>query len=415
MANPKSLVFQLHKNWDIVEAMARISHELPALDAVSIEKLIAKTGIVEEEQGSVLRTLVNADILQKFARSDDFQLNPLVLDFVRGLSHEHQLGLATVLIARVDAVRSATEQLLSSLAKGDSDLLRHSTAQLAEQFKQITQQLHQDRHAIMDLAEQAKSADSGMPLERRYRRVLDAYEQYIEPMNQMMDSSASGAFYIYLEKAELALDRAREQLAIQGALYTHQVQVRQVAYQAKELRSFGRTTTKQCADVLLPLREELRAENVLSSSISWLLGSVRKRGLTRTLKHSTQASITPLWLSKRAQRVSVGDEVRTVMVETRDYQPVLRKFPTELNVTYALDEWVDESRLYAHVGRSLPIAHLLDWLRRHYQHLPDSVTLRLYHDLVRSELWRSQQTKEEAKTDLQDVRVAHYPHEVLPS
>jgi hypothetical protein len=414
MPHPRSLVYQLHKHWDIVETMARISHDLPALDPHSLGQLIDKCGVPESEHDAALRALISADILQPQARSDNLQLNPLVLDFVRGLNHEHQLGLATVLIARVEAVRTATEELLCGLESGDQDLLRQAARQLAEQFRQITQQLHRDRHAIQELAEQAKSADSAMPLARRYRRVLHAYEQYIEPMNQMMDSSASGTFYTHLEKAEQALDRVREQMTIQGALYTHRLQIRQVAWQAKELRSFGRSTAKHCADILLPLREEMRAENTLSSSISWLLGAVRKRGLSRALKHPKQSSHTPLWLSNRAQRVSVGDEVRGIMAKARNYHPDPCNFPAELEVSFTLEEWVDEPRLYDHLKSALPVAHLLEWLRQHYPHLPDAVSLRLYHDLVRSDLWQSQQASTESMTPLQTVRVQHYPHEIFP-
>lgn len=408
MAQPKSLVFHLHKYWDIIDAIARTSLELPALDAGSLERLITRTGFSEEAPDAILRALLNADILQTLVRSDNLQLNPLVLDFVRGLTYEHHLGLASVLAARVDAVRQATENLLAALESGDTELLCQSASQLSEQFRQITQQLSQDRHAIQELAEQAKSADSAIPPARRYRKVLDAYENYLEPMNQMMDSSASGTFYIHLEKSEQALDRVRERMEIQGALYTHRLLIRQVAWQAKELRSFGRITGKQCADILFPLREEMRAENELSAAISWILGVVRKRGLAVALK-----SGSPLWLSKRIQRVSVGDEVRKIMAQLQNYHPEPHAFPDDMQTDFKLEEWIDENQLFTLLESSLPVPHLLEWLHQHFPHLPDNVTLRLYHDLVRSERWQTRQSAQEAQTSLQQVRVHHYPHEVF--
>lgn len=86
-----------------------------------------------------------------------------------------------------------------------------------------------------------------MPLAKRYRAVLDAYDQYVEPMNEMMDSGVGGTFYPHLEAAERALDQATEQLSMRGALYSHRLQLRQVAYQAKELRRMGRLVAQQCA------------------------------------------------------------------------------------------------------------------------------------------------------------------------
>src|SRR5699024_1392715 len=153
------------------------------------------------------------------------------------------------------AIRQATAQLNDGLEQQDVDRMRSGAAHLSELFRHIGQQLDQDRHAILELAERAKSSDAAMPIERRYRAVLEAYDQYVEPMNEMMDSGLGGTFYPHLEAAEQALDSAVEKLSVQGALYSHRLQLRQVAYQAKELRRLGRVVAQQCADTLLPLRE----------------------------------------------------------------------------------------------------------------------------------------------------------------
>jgi hypothetical protein len=93
---------------------------------------------------------------------------------------------------------------------------RGAANKLAELFRQISLQLDQDRHALLELAEDAKSADASMPIAQRYRRVLEAYDHYVEPMNQMMDTGPQGTFYRYLEDAERSLDLAFEQLTVQG-------------------------------------------------------------------------------------------------------------------------------------------------------------------------------------------------------
>jgi hypothetical protein len=52
-------------------------------------------------------------------RSSDLQLNAYVLEFVRGLTREHELGLAAVLQARVAAIREATEALNEGMLGAD--------------------------------------------------------------------------------------------------------------------------------------------------------------------------------------------------------------------------------------------------------------------------------------------------------
>ncbi len=413
MANPKSLLFHLHKHWEIVEILARASRELPSFNEEQIVAAVGKvsSGSSMDERSAVLRALSNADILQQLPRSNELQLNPLVLEFVRGLTREHELGLSSVLQARVEALRDATQELNDGIENDNTDQLRTAAARLSELLRQISQQLDQDRHAIFELAEQAKSGDSGMPLARRYRRVLDAYDQYVEPMNQMMDTGSNGTFYRYLESAEQSLDHANSQLSIQGALYSHRLQLRQVAYQAKELRRTGRVVAQQCADTLLPLREELRQHNTLSSAVSTLLGEVRKKGLRRSLPARKGSLRLPVWRAERPRRISVGDDVLEVMAEALHFSPEVHTFPEDLAPEHsAINDWVDEQRLKERLLESLPVAHLLDWLNQHYGELPDAVLLRLYHDLTRDTEWQSKQASHSSATDLQTVRVHHFPH-----
>jgi hypothetical protein len=333
------------------------------------------------------------------------------LEFVRGLTREHELGLSSVLRARVEAIREATRELNEGVESGNTDQLRTAAAQLSELLRQISQQLDQDRHAILELAAQAKSADSAMPLARRYRRILDAYDQYVEPMNEMMDTGASGTFYRYLESAEQALDAAAWQLEVQGALYSHRLQLRQVAYQAKELRRIGRVVSQQCADTLLPLREELRQHNSLSSAISQLLGEVRKKGLNRSSAGKKGKPGLPLWRIERPRRVSVGDDVLDIMAEALDFRPQLQSFPEALEAEAGnIADWVDEELLRQRLLDSLPVESLMDWLAQHYGELPDVVLLRLYHELVRGTDWQCEQARQSSATELSEVRVHHYPH-----
>lgn len=418
MATPKSLVLHLHKHWEIVESLARASRELPAFEEAQVCQVIGKhhPTLDGEAVASILRTLCNADLLQFLARSSSLQLNPLVVDFVRGLTREHELGLSSVLRARIEAIREATVQLGDGLSGGDHERMRRGAARLSDLFRQIAQQLDQDRHAIMELAEKAKSSDAAMPVAKRYEAVLEAYDQYVEPMNEMMDSGLGGTFYPHLEAAERALDAATDALAVRGGLYTHRLQMRQVAYQAKELRRLGRLVALQCADTLLPLREEARQHNELSAAISRLLGRVRKQGLRKTVEASAGNSRLPVWQRERRARLSVGDEVRGLMADARHFTPQVEAFPEEMPGDPAdVTNWVDETALRGALEAALPVSNLMLWLQERYAQLPDAVLLRLYHDLVREPSWRAQLQSDPVCTDLEQVRVHYHPHRLQPA
>lgn len=415
MANPRSLVYALYTHWDTVEVLVRLSREFAVLTAEQVLGCIAKVApqLDAEAQGAALRAMVNADILQPCARSSDMQLNAYVLDFVRGLTREHELGLAAVLQARVAAIREATEALNEGMQAADMDRARGAANKLAELFRQISLQLDQDRHALLELAEDAKSADAGMPIAQRYRRVLEAYDHYVEPMNQMMDTGPQGTFYRYLEDAERSLDLAFEQLSVQGGLYSHRLQLRQVAHQAKELRRFGRLIAQQCADTVLPLREEMRQHNALTSAVSLLLGQVRKRGLRRALSRHAAGTTLPVWRNERGFRLQLGDEVRAVMAAAQQYQPQSVAFPQDdPGNAPPLLEHVDEAAIRQQLRSSLPVDSLLDWLHTHHSHLQDGTLLRLFHELQHESSWQIEASEHPETTTLQTIRVLHHPHRV---
>ncbi|WP_217534716.1 hypothetical protein [Vibrio metschnikovii] len=409
MVAPKSLIYQLHRHWEVAEQLTRLSREFPAFELRILEQVINQYKNKETDSNAVLASLINADILQPISRSSDYQLNTLVMDFVRGLTQEHELGLSAVLKARVEAIKNATSQVLKGLEESDNDLLRAGANQLSELTRKIAQQLIQDKQAIFDIAEVAKSADTSVPIERRYREVLEVYDEYVEPMNEMMDSGLGGSFYPLLEKAEEALDKAVDTLAIRGSLYQQRLAMRQIAYQVKDLRYQGRIIAQQCADTLLPLRDEARLHNQLSAVISKQISQVRKKGLARGLNTID----LPIWKTSRTSKIQIGNEVRQLMAEFLDFEPSSILFPDEESLPdNFLVNWIDEERLRKQLIEALPVENLMTWLSENYGDLPDTELLRLYHELVRDSQWQSLLGQSSCTTVLSRVTVTYHPHQI---
>lgn len=412
LATPKSLVAALHNHWETVEWLVQLSREMPSFEAGQVMAVVARLApaLPLDARQQVLRQLVYADILQPLARGEAFQLNAHVLEFVRGLTREHELGLSAVLSSRVNAITDASRKLNEGIQGSDADLQRQAATRLSELFRQISQQLDQDRHAILELAERAKSRDTDMPVARRYREVLEAYDNYVAPMAEMMDSGPGGIFYRHLEEAEHALDHAVEVLTVRGGvLYSHRTAMRDVAFQAKELRRLGREVLKHCSDTLLPLREEVRQHNLLSSAISHLLGRVRKRGLNRTLP----ARELPLWRREVSRGVSVGPEVLAIMHGARGYVPLQVAFPEEHGAAdMPVIDLVDEAALAARLKADAPVTELLAWLHANYPELGDATLLRLYHELTVHPDWDAGQSDTATRVVLNHVSVTLYQHQV---
>tara|TARA_R100000306_G_C4376523_1_gene142166 strand:- start:544 stop:1818 length:1275 start_codon:yes stop_codon:yes gene_type:complete len=413
MASPKHLTRTLFEQWETVEALVRATREMPAFSEEQVLAAIrqAQPALDDVQVREALRRLLASGVLEVQSRSESFVVNTHVLEFVRGLTHEHELGLSSVIQARIEAIRGATETLTAGIEAGDTGQQTQAINRLSTLFRDIARQLEQDRHAIAELAEQAKSADTRAPIAKRYKSVLDAYDQYVEPMNEMMDSGPSGIFYHHLAAAEEALDLGYNRLVTKGALYSHLNRLRHVGYQAKELRRLGRITAQQCADILFPLREEARQHNNLSSAISRLLGQVRKKGLNRTFRKRQDQAWLPVWRVNQSRSVSVGDEVKTIMAEARNFEPTEREFPGAVDAApINIAEWIDEEQLRQQLLKDLPVGNLLEWLKHHYPSLPDQALLRLYHDLAREELWEMVLDAQPTISALSLISVHYWPY-----
>lgn len=414
MPSPRSLTLALYTHWDVVESLVLLTRDFPVFEREQMLSVIARNNpsLDLPRREDMLRSMVASDLLHVVARSDALELHPQVVEFVRGLTREHKLGLSKVLRARIDAIKDATERLAEGLAANKADLMRSAAQKLSELFRQIGQQLDQDRHAILELAERAKAADANLPLARRYAEVLDAYDNYVEPMAAMMDSGPEGTFYRHLEHAEKTLDHAVETLEVRGALYTHRLTMRHVAFQAKELRRLGREVLKQCSDTLLPLREEFRQHNALSAAITQLLGRIRKRGLYRTMRTAD----LPVWHRSMPRRVSVGAEVLTIMGEALEFTPATVRFPDDdLGDAAPRLDRVDEAALIAALRRDLPVENLLEWLHGYQPDWSDVTTLRLFHELVQRPEWQVHPAVAANTLPLNTVRVTHHAHHIAAS
>lgn len=413
MINPRSLVRALEKHWDAVEHIVLLGRELPLLERDELAALLAKVYLHEgpEQHLNRLQSMVNAELLTPLSRSNALQLNETVRQFVGSLLHEHELGLSEVLKARIADIKNGLEGLHQAMQNRDMAALQSGAARIDSRLRQILQQLDADAHAIQDIAERAKAADNRMPLPRRYHEVLEAYDRYVLPMTELLDTGAGGSFYPLLEEAERVLDALAQQLEAQGGLYSHRQLLRQVGFRVKDLRQTGREVLKHCTNTLMPLREEIRRHNQLSAAIGRLLGEVRKKGLRRALP----LDVLPLWRRERTLLVAVGPELLGLMEQARGYQSKNVAFPEETAADARITlEMIDENAIREHFYASLPVADLLRWLVEHYGHLQDMTLLKLYHHLIRVSDVTAIPSANESRIALHQIAVKLHSHSIEP-
>jgi hypothetical protein len=409
MINPRSLVRALDKHWEIMEYLVALGREHIAFERDDLLMLFPKIypDCSAEQAIERLQQLVNNELLIAMSHSDSLQVNEIVSEFVSSLLHEHELGLSDILKARIVDIQAGLNQLQQAMDDRDMAALQSGAICIDKQLRQILQQLEQDSHAIQAIAERAKASDVSMPLAQRYSEVLAAYDQYVLPMEELMDTGAGGNFYPLLERAESVSDALIRALDIQGGLYSHRQMLRQVSFRAKDVQQNGRICLKQCTNTLMPLREEIRRHNHLSAAIGQLLGQVRKKGLDRTFP----GQCLPVWRKERSVAIAIGSELLALMEQARGYQAKLVDFPEENDEQFLVVlEQVDEDAIRRHLYESLPIPDLMKWLVRHYGGFQDTTLLKLYHKLIRLPDVNAFPNQTSVRVTLKQVVIELYSH-----
>jgi len=409
MTNPRSLIRALDKQWDILEQLVLASKQHPTWEADSLKSLLIRCYPQEStaQQQERLQQLLSVEILTPLPRCADFQLDATVRDFISQLLNEHELSSPEIIKAYVSPINIALQDLHDARQNHDMAKLRRGINQIDKQINQISQRIAGDKHAIADIAERAKTADSQMPLARRYQEVLETYDRYILPMTDLMDTGAGGTFYPLLEKVETVLDALTEHLAIQGALISHQRNLRSLHFTINDLKLRGRETLKYCTNTLMPLREEYRRHTQLSTAVARLLGEVRKRGL----KHTFSDQTLPVWRREQSRRINVDNNLLDFWAKARGYTPQVVAFPELIEKDKTIQqEWLDEQAIEQHLKQSLPIADLMQWLLENYPHYQDATIVKLYHRLCRLADIKAINQTEQMRQKLKQHAIQLYSH-----
>jgi hypothetical protein len=126
------------------------------------------------------------------------------------------------------------------------------------------------------VAERAKTSDRQIPLRQRYAEVLATWDEYVEPMIQLVN--ADGAFEQGVRKVENVLLRMLTDQQRLGHLVDDDMLLRTHA-RILEMQTSAQLTLRHARELLLPLREEARRHNAVTRGAALALSAIRRKGI----------------------------------------------------------------------------------------------------------------------------------------
>jgi hypothetical protein len=405
MVSAKKIIRALDEQWPVLEALATQS-QFSSFSFQLVQQLVQRQQpqLSSEQVFREVQRLMQLELLIPQAKSSQLELNRAVLDFIQYLTQEVQLGTVGDISSRIQELDRLREKLKTSASQRDVIEMRRFIRLMDERVREVVKHFRHNEAAILHLVEQAKADDSQMSLAKRYAAVMEAFDEYIEPVLQMID--IHGPFQHSIYACEALLSDLLQQIELTGFMGSEKEPLIQLRTRLLEMNQTGRECLIRSTDVLMPLREELRKNSLIARNASALLATLRKRGLEPLLEQLVPAiaSDSPGFSLGTASQLT-GYMAELINYEHQDYQ-----LPETLDPIAQGALRVPDVADVIKSARQVSInTDMSRWLKERYPELPVDEMLFLYQEISRSSSLKLQHQAQQQSLELHGMRLTLHP------
>lgn len=301
MIPAKKLLNTINEHWSVLELLFK-RFKLADFSLKDVQNILKQKNPSWSSERIYKETnrLLQQEIIIPLAKSSQLEINRAIADFASFLLQEESLGLAEEITVLVKDLERLGNRIAQAGEEADYSELRRFSRIMDERVRKIVKLFEHNESAIMNLVEQAKSDTSTLSLGMRYKAVLEAFDEYIEPMLEMVD--IHGSFQRCFDQIELQVSEQIDEIEQLGRGAADKRMLEQLRTRILDMHLVGRESLSRSADLLMPLREELRRNTLITRQASKVLGQIRKRGVDRLL-----SPVQPEFVSD-IQRFNLGQK-----------------------------------------------------------------------------------------------------------
>lgn len=321
MIEPKRVLRALAEHWALIEPLCE-RFDQGTLSLVELRQHVGRQQLESTPQDitQLLDVWIRLDILVPVAKSPNrFELNAQIHDFLAYLRREHRLGLCLEIEAYLRHLERLAGHIQDAFDNRDSDDLARQLRLLDMRVRDVLKKLDNDEQALVAVAERAKTSNRQIPLRQRYAEVLATWDEYVEPMIQLVN--ADGAFEQGVRKVETVLLKLLGEQARLGHLVDDDMLLRTHA-RILEMQTSAQLTLRHARELLLPLREEARRHNAVTRGAALALSVIRRKGIDAV----PQAAM-PMFTRPQSTFLGSASQVEAYVYALARFEPSPARFP----------------------------------------------------------------------------------------
>ncbi|NMM39441.1 hypothetical protein [Pseudoalteromonas arctica] len=415
MIPAKKLLNTLTEHWGMLELLFK-RFKMADFSLKDVQNAIKKKQPTWSNERIYKETnrLLNQDIIIPLAKSSQLEINRAIADFATFLLQEEHLGLAQEISVLVEDLARLGNRLDNAGSIEDYDEMRRFSRIMDDRVRKIMKLFAHNENAILNIVEQAKANNAVQSLQKRYQAVIEAFDEYIEPMLEMID--IRGDFHACFNTIETQISTQIEYIERSGKAYQDKRMLERLRTRILEMHLVGRESLRKSADMLMPLREELRRNNMITRQAAKVLGLVRKNGVDNML-----SSVQPHFVSD-TQRFSLGQQRHMVayMATLVEFEHSEYELPDQNDVpAFVTPNIPDYNNVKANFKKHCNAKRkksqpLLTFLGESYPDLEADEMLFLYQKLVSDTDIEINQSNEKVRVNIAGQHFSLFPFNTKP-
>nr|WP_288498667.1 Mks condensin complex protein MksB [uncultured Pseudomonas sp.] len=359
MIDPKRVLRALAEHWALLEPLGE-RFDAGTLSLVELRNQLTAQLPPQSTAVDVTALLdqwIRLDILVPVAKSPNrFELNAQIHDFLSYLRREHRLGLCLEIEAYLRHLERLAGYIQDAFEVRDGNDLARQLRLLDMRVRDVLKKLNNDEQALIGVAERAKTSDRQIPLRQRYAEVLATWDEYVEPMIQLV--AADGAFEQGVRRVEQVLLKLLGEQQRLGQLVDDDLLLRTHA-RILEMQTSAQLTLRKARELLLPLREEARRHNAVTRGAALALSVIRKKGIDAV----PQAAM-PLFTRPQSNFLGSASQVEAYVYALARFEAKPNHFPKATGKRKGDNQRAPKTarEMIDRCEQSLPLPDLMTWL-----------------------------------------------------
>ncbi|MCF7855241.1 MAG: hypothetical protein K9N51_10630 [Candidatus Pacebacteria bacterium] len=347
---PRAYLRLLVAEWPLIDAIFERSRSGPVQSA-TLQQLAR-----ESETPGIVQRLIDEGIISQLPNSPAYEMGEFVRGLIEHLKREHTLGLAEEIRVYLQDLENHTSKIVEAIETANAETLHRHVELLANRIRTIRHHLQTNSGAVREMVVRAKTRKAQTSILERYAEVLEAWEDYIEPVQEMADTR--GPFETLFERLERELNRATESVVSQGGLVSELKNLEVLQFRLNAMRTDLLEHMGESRDLLLPLVREIRRNSLVARGASVALKKLRSEGTAAM----DLPSLIPINRRRAPTAVACAAAIEQYLADVSAYSPEPVSFECQSDEDVSPPKHISVDDVADRLKSDLPVTDLFGWL-----------------------------------------------------